>query len=192
MAIVNEDAREASRTLQEHFGEGTGQIDVKVDTVAYDMSVFALGAFGMGVAIMANLLLGGLLIFAAPVLAMFFQERVDAEVKRKAMESAPSAVRACAAKIGPEMNATIDRFGQKLGEFVGNANEELRRSMLEVLSSTRKALADVKTGEAPTVAEVDGLIKQQQALRERIERLRARVWEQPTEGIAGIPMADNN
>ena len=39
-----------------------------------------------------------------------------------------------------------------------------------------------------TVEEVDALVKVQQQLREQIERLRAQVWEQPFEGIAGIPM----
>jgi hypothetical protein len=60
--------------------------------------------------------------------------------------------------------------------------------MLEVLGATRKALTDAKEGSAPSVEEVDALVKQQVELRERIERLRAQVWEQPFEGIAGIPM----
>lgn len=188
VAIVNEDARESGRSLQEFLGPGTGALDVKVDTLAYDVSVFALGAFGVGVAVAVNLIVGGLLTLAAPVLAMFLKERVDAEIKRKAMESAPATVRACAAKIGPELFGTIDGFGQKLSEFVGHANEELRRSMLEVLGATRKALADAKEGSAPSVEEVDALVRQQVELRERIERLRAQVWEQPFEGIAGIPM----
>ncbi|MFO0646846.1 MAG: dynamin family protein [Polyangiales bacterium] len=188
VAIVNEDARESGKSLQEFLGPGTGNLDVKVDTLAYDVSVFALGAFGMGVAITINLLLGGILTLAAPVLAMFFKERVDAEIKRKAMDAAPAAVRACAAKIGPELTGTIDSFGLKLTEFVGHANEELRRSMLEVLSATRRALADASAGAAPSVFEVDALIATQVELRERVERLRAQVWEQPFEGIAGIPM----
>ena len=188
VAIVNEDARESGRALQEFLGPGTGNLDVKVDTLAYDVSVFALGAFGMGVAITVNLVLGGLLTLAAPVLAMFFKERVDAEIKRKAMDAAPAAVRAVASKIGPELTGTIDSFGLKLTEFVASANEELRRSMLEVLSATRRALADAQSGEAPSVAQVDALIAQQVELRERVERLRAQVWEQPFEGIAGIPM----
>ncbi len=189
VAIVNEDARDASRSLQDFLGTGAGAIDVKVDTIAYDMSVFALGAFGMGVAITANILIGGVLMFAAPVLAMFFKERVDVEVKRKAMDSAPAAVRASAARIAPELDATIDRFGRDLGDFVTTATEEFRRSMLEVLASTRKALADAHVGETPTTQEVDALAQQQRNLRERIERLRSRAWEPAAESIAGIPMA---
>jgi GTPase Era involved in 16S rRNA processing len=188
VAIVNEDAREAGRALQDFMGPGSGQIDVKVDTVVYDVSVFAVGAFGVGLTLAVNAIAGSVLILAAPALAMFFKDRVDTQIKAKAMEAAPAAVRASAAKIGPELLGTIDRFGEKLGDFVSHASEELRRSMLEVLGSTRDALAQAKEGEAPTVAEVDVLLKQQESLREQIERLRGQVWEQSFEGIAGIPM----
>jgi hypothetical protein len=122
---------------------------VKVDTLKYDMGVFALGAVGLGVMVTFNLIVGGVLTLGAPVLAMFFKERIDAEVKRKAEESAPAAVRAVSAKIGPELLATIDRFGQALSEFVVQANDELRRSMLEVLGSTRRALADARRARRP-------------------------------------------
>ncbi len=188
VAIVNEDAREAGRALQDFMGPGSGQIDVKVDTVVYDVSVFAVGAFGVGLTLAVNAIAGSVLILAAPALAMFFKDRVDTQIKAKAMEAAPAAVRASAAKIGPELLGTIDRFGEKLGDFVSHASEELRRSMLEVLGATRDTLAQAKEGEAPTVGEVDALIKQQQSLREQIERLRGQVWEQSFEGIAGIPM----
>ncbi|MBI5512453.1 MAG: dynamin family protein [Deltaproteobacteria bacterium] len=189
VAIVNEDAREASAKLQEQFGSGTATIDVKVDTIAYDLSVFAVAAFGMGLLATANFLVGGVLTLAAPALSLFFRDRVDKEVKTKALEAAPAAVRQCSARIGPALAATIDRFGQELGDFVANASEELRRSMLEVLASTRQALAEAHTGEAPSAADVDALQARLKALKERLERLRQRVWEQPLEGIAGIPMA---
>jgi len=188
VALVNEDARESGKSLQEFLGTGTGQMDVKVDTLAYDMGVFALGAVGLGVMVAFNLVVGGILTLGAPVLAMFFKDRIDAEIKRKAEDSAPAAVRAVSAKIGPELLATIDRFGQQLSDFVVQANDELRRSMIEVLISTRRTLSEAREGEVPSVEEVDALVKVQQQLREQIERLRAQVWEQPFEGIAGIPM----
>ncbi len=189
VAIVNEDAREAGAQLKSFLGEGSAQMDVKVDTLAYDVSVFALGALGMGVAVAVNLAAGAVLTVAAPVLAMFFKERVDAEVKRRAMDAAPEAVRAVSAKVGPELQATIERFGEKLSDFVGAASEELRRSMLEVLTATREAQAQAVEGEAPQTQPVDAMIAQQQALKTTIERLRSQVWEQAVEGIAGIPMA---
>lgn len=189
IALVNEDARESDKALKDFLGDGGGALDVKVDTLKYDVSVFALGAFGVGVMVTANLALGAVLTLAAPALAMFFKERVDAEVKRKAMETAPEAVRAVSAKIAPEVAATIERFGQKLSDFVSAANEDVRRAMLEVLTTTRWQLVAAREGEAPDVASVDALAKQQAALKDRVERLRAQVWEQAVEGIAGIPMA---
>jgi hypothetical protein len=187
VALVNDDAREAGKGLQDFLGPAAA-LDVKVDTLKYDMSVFALGAVGLGVMVTFNLIVGGILTLGAPVLAMFFKERIDAEVKRKAEETAPAAVRAVAAKLGPELLATVDRFGQQLADFVVQANDELRRSMLEVLATTRRTLRDAREGEAPSVEEVDALVQVQVQLREQVERLRARVWEQPFPGIAGIPM----
>lgn len=189
VAIVNEDARESNRQLLPLLGGDAAHLDVKVDTLAYDLSVFALGAFGMGVMFTVNALVGGLMTLAAPALALFFRERVDAEVKRKALESAPAAVRAVRARLGPELQAIIERFGQTLSDFVQSASDELRRSVLEVLESTRALRDAAAAGEAPTVAEVDALMARQRAVRERIERLRAQVWEPQFEGIAGIPMA---
>lgn len=189
IALVNEDARDSDRALREFLGEGAGALDVSVDTLKYDVSVFALGAFGVGVMVTANLALGAVLTLAAPALAMFFKERVDSEVKRKATDSAPEAVRAVSARVAPEINATIERFGQKLGDFVGAASEDVRRAMIEVLSTTRWQMLAAKEGEAPSVGEVDALVVQQRALKERVERLRGQVWEEAVEGIAGIPMA---
>jgi hypothetical protein len=189
IALVNEDARDSDRALREFLGEGSGALDVSVDTLKYDVSVFALGAFGVGVMVTANLAMGAVLTLAAPALAMFFKERVDAEVKRKATDTAPEAVRAVSARIAPEVAATIERFGQKLADFVSASNEDTRRTMIEVLSTTRWQLIAAKDGEAPNVGEVDALVTQQRALKERVERLRAQVWEQAVEGIAGIPMA---
>jgi GTPase Era involved in 16S rRNA processing len=188
VALVNDDAREAGRELQEFLGPGSAHLDVRVDTLKYDMGVFALGALGLGVMVTFNLVVGGLLTLGAPVLAMFFKERIDAEVKRKAEENAPAAVRAVAAKIGPALLGTIDRFGQQLVDFVVQANDEMRRSIVEVLATTQRSLREAREGEAPSVEEVDALLKTQQQLREHIERLRARVWQQPFDGIAGIPM----
>ena len=189
IALVNEDARDSDRALRDFLGEGSGTLDVSVDTLKYDVSVFALGAFGVGVMVTANLAMGAVLTLAAPALAMFFKERVDAEVKRKATDTAPEAVRAVSARIAPEVAATIERFGQKLADFVSASNEDTRRTMIEVLSTTRWQLIAAKDGEAPNVGEVDALVTQQRALKERVERLRAQVWEQAVEGIAGIPMA---
>jgi GTPase SAR1 family protein len=177
VAIVNEDARDAAQKLKAFLGEAASNVDIKVDTLAYDVSVFALGAFGMSVMVLSNLLVGGLLTLAAPMLAFVFKERIDREVKKKAVANAPEVVRAAARKIEPELVGTIDRFGDKLSEFVETATEELRRSVIEVLESTRGALETARTNVASPIAEVDALLTKARGAHERIERLRARVWQ---------------
>ncbi|MDP3275609.1 MAG: dynamin family protein, partial [Deltaproteobacteria bacterium] len=141
VAIVQEDARETNKKLEGFLGEGASTLDVKVDTVGYDVGVFALGAFGVGVMMLSNLLVGGLLTIAAPVLAMLFKDRVDKEIKAKALQNAPDVVRTVARKVEPELLAAIDRFGEKLSDFVTNASEELRRSLIEILTDTKRMLA---------------------------------------------------
>jgi GTPase Era involved in 16S rRNA processing len=81
VAILNEDAREAAQKLKSFLGESSTEVDIKVDTLPYDVGVFALGAFGMSVMVLSNLLVGGLLTLAAPVLALVFKDRLDKEVK---------------------------------------------------------------------------------------------------------------
>jgi ribosome biogenesis GTPase A len=184
VAIVQEDARETNKKLEAFLGEGTSSLDVKVDTVAYDVSVFALGAFGVGVMVLSNILVGGLLTLAAPVLALVFKDRVDKEVKRKALQNAPDAVRNVARKIEPELLGAIDRFGEKLADFVTNANEELRRSLIEILQSTKKALAVEHSDKAVAITEVDSLLEKVRALNERVRLLRGSLWEVTAAGKA--------
>ncbi len=177
VAILNEDAREAAQKLKSFLGESSTEVDIKVDTLPYDVGVFALGAFGMSVMVLSNLLVGGLLTLAAPVLALVFKDRLDKEVKKKAIANAPDVIRQVAKKVEPELCGTIDRFGEKLNEFVITATEELRRSMIEVLNNTKAALDDAKTGAEPPVREVDSLLEQARAINARVEQLRGKVWQ---------------
>ncbi len=179
VAILNEDAREAAQRLKTFMGESSTEVDIKVDTLPYDVGVFALGAFGMSVMVLSNLLVGGLLTLAAPVLALVFKDRVDKEVKKKAIANAPDVIRQVAKKVEPELCGGIDRFGEKLNEFVVSATEELRRSMIEVLNNTRAALHDAKAGAEPPVREVDALLEQARGIHARVEVLRGKVWESP-------------
>jgi hypothetical protein len=86
-------------------------------------------------------------------------------------------IRQVAKKVEPELCGTIDRFGEKLNEFVVTATEELRRSMIEVLNNTKAALADAKAGAEPPVREVDALLEQARGIHARVEQLRGRVWQ---------------
>lgn len=142
IAFLEEDARASAARLTETLGPASPELDLDVSTFAYDVGVFALGAFGIGVMALSNVLVGGALTLAAPVLAYVFRDRADKEVKRRAVEAAPIAVREAAAKMADLLDARIDEFGDRLAHFVTSASEELTRSVAEVLRAASRAKVD--------------------------------------------------
>jgi uncharacterized coiled-coil protein SlyX len=141
IAMVREDSQAAMGRLQETLGTDVKRLDVKVDTFGYDVGIFALFTVGLGM-MFANVLLGGLLALAAPVLAVVVKDRVDGEYRKRAKVLAPEVLRAAAAKVGPKLDEMIDEFAQRLETWVVTAGEELHREVLEVLHATRAGKAD--------------------------------------------------
>jgi hypothetical protein len=78
-----------------------------VSTFAVDASVVAALALGVG-SLFANVAVGGLLLIAAPTLATFGRERGDRALRKRAAESAMKSVDEAVAKLGAELNRTID------------------------------------------------------------------------------------
>jgi GTPase SAR1 family protein len=176
VAVLDEDARAAAAALGGGVRDGAQGLDLRVDTSRYDVSVVALGALGMGVMLFSNLLVGGLLTLAAPALATFFRWRVDEEVKRKAVEEGPAAVRAVAARVAPELDRIITESGGRLEELARTAGGEVRRAYLEALAAARAAHETASAESGPAVAEVDALAAEVRARRTDLEVLRAGVW----------------
>ena len=90
----------------------------------------------MGV-MFANALLGGLLLAAAPALALWNRGRTEAEIKKRALELGPVVLREAAAKVGPKIDEMVDEFAQRLDEWVVTAGQELHREVIEVLATVR-------------------------------------------------------
>ena len=88
IAFVAGDAEAQAERLREALGPASQSLDLKVNTFAYDVGVFALGAFGITVMALSNVLVGGALALAAPVLAVLFRGRADRMVKERAIEEA--------------------------------------------------------------------------------------------------------
>ena len=139
IAFLEEDARASAARLADTLGPASPELKLDVNTFAYDVGVFALGAFGIGVMALSNVLVGGALTLAAPVLAYVFRDRADKEVKRRASEAAPAAVREAAVKMADLLDARIDEFGDRLAHFVTSASDELTRSVAEVLRAASQA-----------------------------------------------------
>ena len=58
--------------MSTELGPTETKVDIRVDTLKYDASVFALGALGTTVFLFVDGLVGGVLTLAAPLLAFFF------------------------------------------------------------------------------------------------------------------------
>jgi hypothetical protein len=89
--------------------------------------------------LLSNVMLGGALTLAAPVLAWVLRGRADKEVKRRAMEEAPKVVLEAATKLADGFDAEIDAFADKLADFVGKASEEMTKSLADVVRTAREA-----------------------------------------------------
>ena len=98
---------------------------IKVDTLKYDASVFALGALGTTVFLFVNSLVGGVLALAAPVLALVLRGRVATGSEGGSERAGADRRRRVAALIGPKLDEIIDGFGARLLEFVSQAGDAL-------------------------------------------------------------------
>ncbi len=179
IAFVHEDAKSRGNQLKEALGKGAPEIDLSVNTLAYDVGVIALGAFGIGIMALSNVFVGGAMTLAAPVLAYIFRERADREMKKRAMEEAPEAVRQAAAKLAEAFDAQIDQFGDKLVEFVRTANEEVTRSIAEVVRAVREARAEGAEQLDDLEQVVGTALGRLGAVDDKMETLRKSLWIDP-------------
>lgn len=175
IAFVSEEARARGEKIAEAF-RGAPQVDLTANTLAYDVGVIALGAFGITMMALSNVFVGGAMTLAAPVLAYVFRERADRDLKKRATEEAPQAVIKAAAELADAFDRSIDEFGDKLIDFVRNANEELVRSIAEVVRRAREAR---RQGEAElrVLHEQTGMaLARLQAVEQKMTGLRAALW----------------
>jgi small GTP-binding protein len=176
--VANENIRETVGGVSAELGPSETKVDIKVDTLKYDASVFALGALGTTVFLFVNNLVGGVLTLAAPVLAFVLKGRVAAQVKSEAREQGPVAVDRVAALVGPKLDEVIDGFGARLLEFVSQAGDALSRGIAGVLDQAlreRRASDDHQASTADA-KQLDAAISGLRALDERIAEIRQRVW----------------
>ncbi|MGD0525738.1 MAG: dynamin family protein [Polyangiaceae bacterium] len=179
VALVREDAHDSAKRVAAVMGSDASRLDVRVDSIRYDIGVVAL-MFG-GVALMAvNLMAGGVLAIAGPaIFAMFARGKIHEEFKKRAKEMAPDVMRETAKKVAPKLDAMIEEFAQKLDTWVVNAGEELHREVVEVLQATKAAREAGQGGEQEANAAIEGQAAALAKVTERIEKLRAALWAPP-------------
>ncbi len=176
VALVRDDARATTDRVGEVLGSQTNKtLNVEVDTFAYDVGVVALMVGGLGFMVV-NVVVGGLLAVAGPVLALMLKSRVEGEFRKRAKEVAPGVLRDTAAKIGPQIDQLIEEFGSKLDQWVVSAGEELHRQVLEVLQQSREGRNAGAVDETQALASIEEQEKQLIACRDTLETTRKGLW----------------
>lgn len=183
IALVREDASAAHARVASALGGNPTKIDVQIDTFKYDAGIAVLLAFGVG-ALFVNVLVGGLLTLAAPILALAVKGRVDAEYKKRAKELAPNVLRQTAEKVAPKLDEMVDAFAEKLDMWVVTAGEELHREVLEVLYFTKSSQAAGARDLDEVKREIEGDRQKLDDVKTKIESLRANLW--PTAPEAAV------
>src|SRR5262249_43243494 len=74
--LTNENVKEAMEALRATFGTSDTKLELSVDTLKYDVGVFALGAFGTTIFLFVNTFIGGLLTLATPILAIAVKSKM--------------------------------------------------------------------------------------------------------------------
>ena len=173
--VTSPSAHDATKRVSEAMGGGVSKLDIQVDTFRYDAGIAAVLVVGLGM-MFVNVMVGGLLTIAAPILALVLRDRMDAEYKKRAKEQAPEILRQAAKQVGPKIDEMIEDFAKKLDAWVVTAGEELYREVLEILNATRDARAKGAQDEAEAKAEVDAWEQKLSGARGRVEELRANLW----------------
>ena len=184
IAITNENMRETIQELAGELGLNPEEVVVDVDARAFDVSVFALGAFGVSILVFINTLVGGLITVATPVIAFLLRDRLQSKVKEQAAKVAIEAVEGSTAKAEEALKQTIEDFGQRLHRFVEDAGDRLYRQIEEALESV---LAEREVKGSDNLA-LEGRAKEIEAsvreIRESLSQRRDQLW---AESLAKAP-----
>ena len=177
IALIKEDANDATKRVAQTLGQEVKKLDVQIDTFRYDAGVAAVLLVGIGTAVAGSLMIGAMIaLLGAPALALFVRERVDAEYKKQAKEQAPDVIRNAAKQVGPKVDEMIEDFAKKLDAWVVTAGEELYREVLEVLNAAHAVRTKGDKTDDAILAEVDAQDARLAKARTRVEELRATLW----------------
>lgn len=178
IALIRDDASDTTKRVAGAMGTDLKRLEVQVDTFKYDVGVGALFAVGLGT-LFVNLAVGGVLLVAAPVLALVVKGRIDAEYKKQAKEAGPAILKQAGERVAPKMDEMIEEFATRLDTWVVTAGEELHREILEVLHATRAKRTAGDMDEAVAREELEALAARLETSRARVQALREEV-----EGVA--------
>ncbi len=182
--VTNENVNETMALLSRELGPADAKVDLEVDTLKYDVGVFALGALGTGIFLFVNTLVGGLLTLAAPILAVVLKERVSGEIKSQAKKNAPDVIGRAAEAVRPRFEQIIEDFQARLADFVTAAGDALHKGIGEVLD---RALDERRAQGADTEArnhELELQLERLAAIEVNLAQLRDRLWASSTDSTS--------
>jgi hypothetical protein len=175
IALIKEDAHDATKRVGAALGQDVKKLDIQVDTFRYDAGIAAVLVLGLGM-MFVNVMVGGLLTIAAPIMALVLRDRIDAEYKKRAIEQAPEVLRQAAKQVGPKIDEMIEDFAKKLDTWVVTAGEELYREVLEVLNASREARRLADHDEAKAKTDVEEQQSRLDKAQKHVTDLRATLW----------------
>ncbi len=143
--ITNESLRDMIGTLRDEMGLRR-ELNLEIDTIRYDFSVFALGTLGVSVLLFANALVGGLLTLATPVLAVFLKGKGDEKLKERAREEGVKAIHAAGELVEDELLRVIHDYGDRLKGFIETAGDRLYSQIEEALAQVQRETSDEVAG----------------------------------------------
>lgn len=189
VAFVNEENQAQLGRLTDALGNPIGEVDLSVNTLPYDLGVFAVGATGLTVMVVSNVMVGGALLLASPVMAVLFRGRADQLLKTQAKEAAPDAVHQAVEKLERAFGESIDAFGDALIAFVAEARAQVLRSTHDVV--TRVADAQREGSEAIAMLETENAeaVEALAAARQQLAALRKTLWDNPAPDADPEPVA---
>ncbi|HVK76944.1 MAG TPA: dynamin family protein [Kofleriaceae bacterium] len=185
ITITNQNVAAVAQTLAERLGPGDTQVDISVDSFKYDVGIYAIGALGTTL-LFVNVLVGGLLTLAAPILAIALKSKVSGDIRQQAKEKAPGAIFHAAAAMKPHFDRCVDEFTGRLRDFVTTAGNSLYKGINEVLERTISERRMRGAEAAELKAATEEQIAQVAALRTGLNELRTDLWRPAPELVADL------
>ena len=185
ITITNQNVAAASAALADRLGPGDTQVNIDVDSFKYDVGIYAIGALGTAAMIFVNVLAGGLLTLAAPILAIVLKSKVAGDIRKQAKEKVPGAILHAAAAMRPHFEQCVDEFAERLRDFVTTAGNALYRGIGEILDRTISERR-LRGGEAEELKAATGeQIAQVIAMRTALGELRAELARVTSDATVG-------
>jgi len=172
ISITNRNMREAVEDVEQELGMRARDVNLEVDTFAYDVGVFALGALGMSFMAFSNMLVGGVLFLSAPILAFALKGRVDEAIRERAREQGLAAIQNASQKVEEEFDAIIDDFRQRLKQFVEDAGDRLYRQVADALDRVLVDRREHVENTEPAIARIKHAREQLASVRKELGTIR--------------------